>query len=144
MKRRKFGKVLIGTLAAGMLLSQGIPYNVLAENVNTSTLTGIADANSVLKGLTKEQRNALKTLDAKPGFVISPGINTASHENVNVIVEFKQAPAKIEVLKQAAKGKKLALSTAEQKVEASHKEFKSALEQLQKRKMKEKILNLQK
>ncbi|MDM5153437.1 S8 family serine peptidase [Bacillus sp. DX1.1] len=134
MKRRKFGKVLIGTLAAGMLLSQGIPYNVLAENVNTSTLTGIADANSVLKGLTKEQRNALKTLDAKPGFVISPGINTASHENVNVIVEFKQAPAKIEVLKQAAKGKKLALSTAEQKVEASHKEFKSALEQLQKKK----------
>ena len=43
-----------------MLLSQGIPYNVLAEEVNTSTLTGIDDADAILKGLTKEQRNALK------------------------------------------------------------------------------------
>ncbi|WIY61903.1 S8 family serine peptidase [Bacillus arachidis] len=136
MKKRKFGKILIGTLTVGMLLSQGIPYNVLAEEVNTSTLTGIDDANSILKGLTKEQRNALKTLDTKPGFVVSPGINTASPDNVNVIVEFKQAPAKIEVLKQAAKGKRLALSAAEQKVEAAHKGFKSELEQLQKQKDK--------
>ena len=60
MKRGKFGKVLIGTLTVGMLLSQGIPYNVLAEEVNTSTLTGIDDADAILKGLTKEQRNALK------------------------------------------------------------------------------------
>lgn len=51
---------------------------------------------------------------------------------MNVIVEFKQAPSKIEMLKQAAKGKKIALSTAEQKVEASHKGFKTELEQLQK------------
>ncbi|EJQ32728.1 hypothetical protein IEC_05189 [Bacillus toyonensis] len=136
MKRGKFGKILIGTLTVGMLLSQGIPYNVLAEEVNTSTLTGIDDANAILKGLTKEQRNALKTLDTKPGFVISPGINTASPNNVNVIIEFKQAPSKIEVLKQAAKGKKVALSNAEQKVEASHKGFKAELEQLQKNKEK--------
>ena len=57
---RKFGRILIGTLTVGMLMSQGIPYNVLAEEVNTSTLTGIDDASSILKGLTKEQRNALK------------------------------------------------------------------------------------
>ena len=55
MKRGKFGKILIGTLTVGMLLSQGIPYNVLAEEVNTSTLTGIDDANAILKSLTKEQ-----------------------------------------------------------------------------------------
>ena len=60
MKRGKFGRILIGTLTVGMLMSQGIPYNVLAEEVNTSTLTGIDDASSILKGLTKEQRNALK------------------------------------------------------------------------------------
>lgn len=144
MKKGKFGRILIGTLTVGMLMSQGIPYNVLAEEVNTSTLTGIDDASSILKGLTKEQRNALKTLDTKPGFVISPGINTASPDNVNVIVEFKQAPSKIEMLKQAAKGKKIALSTAEQKVEASHKGFKTELEQLQKRKIRGRILKLPK
>ena len=45
----KFGRILIGTLTVGMLMSQGIPYNVLAEEVNTSTLTGIDDASSILK-----------------------------------------------------------------------------------------------
>jgi hypothetical protein len=59
MKRGKFGKVLIGTLTVGMLLSQGIPYNVLAEEVNTSTLTGIDVADSILICLKKEQRNSL-------------------------------------------------------------------------------------
>ena len=49
---------------------------------------------SYIENLTKEQRNALKTLEAEPGFVISPDINTSSPDNVNVIVEFKQAPAK--------------------------------------------------
>lgn len=113
MKGKKSIKILTGALAAGMLLSSAIPYNVLAES--TSKIEGIADAKSVLSGLTKEQRAALKTLDARPEFTISPDVNTTTPDKVNIIVEFKQAPAKIEILKQTAKGKKMTLSAAEKK-----------------------------
>lgn len=136
MKGKKSIKILTGALAASMLLSSGVPYNVLAEN--TSKPAGVTDAKAVLTNLTKEQRHALKTLEAGPGFVISPDINTSTPEKVNVIVEFEQAPAKVEVLKQAAKGKKLTSSAAEQKVEESHHEFKVALQQLQKKRDAEK------
>ncbi|MDM5156904.1 S8 family serine peptidase [Bacillus sp. DX1.1] len=136
MKGKKSIKILTGALAAGMLLSSAIPYNVLAES--TSKIEGIADAKSVLSGLTKEQRAALKTLDARPEFTISPDVNTTTPDKVNIIVEFKQAPAKIEILKQTAKGKKMTLSAAEKKVEESHQEFKGVLQQLQKKKDVEK------
>ncbi|WP_144511622.1 S8 family serine peptidase [Bacillus thuringiensis] len=132
MKRRKKGKLLIGTLAVGMLLSQGIPYNVLAES--PAELKPVDNVETVLKGLSAEQRKALEQLDANPNFTISPDIDTNSHKLVNVIVEFNQAPAKIEVMKQAAKGKKIAATTAQAKVDEEHKVFKQHVESLKSKK----------
>ncbi|PGT17984.1 S8 family serine peptidase [Bacillus cereus] len=132
MKRRKKGKLLIGTLAVGMLLSQGIPYNVLAES--PAELKPVDNVETVLKGLSAEQRKALEQLDANPNFTISPDIDTNSSKLVNVIVEFKQAPAKIEVMKQAAKGKKIAATTAQAKVDEEHKVFKQHVESLKSKK----------
>ena len=76
-----------------MLLSQGIPYNVLAESV--VELKPVDNAEQVLMNLSSEQRKALEQLDASPTFAVSPDINSNSPELVNVIVEFNQAPAKL-------------------------------------------------
>ncbi|WP_410984035.1 S8 family serine peptidase [Bacillus cereus] len=132
MKRGKFGKVLTGTLVAGMLLSQGIPYNVLAESA--VELKPVDNAEQVLMNLSPEQRKALEQLDVSPNFTISPDIDTNSPKLVNVIVEFNQAPAKIEVMKQAAKGKKIAATTAQEKVDEEHKVFKQHVESLKSKK----------
>ncbi|MDM5440905.1 S8 family serine peptidase [Bacillus hominis] len=132
MKRGKFGRVLTGTLVAGMLLSQGIPYNVLAESA--VELKPVDNAEQVLMNLSSEQRKALEQLDVSPNFTISPDIDSNSPELVNVIVEFNQAPAKIEVMKQAAKGKKIAATTAQAKVDEEHKVFKQHVESLKSKK----------
>ncbi|WP_369902127.1 S8 family serine peptidase [Bacillus manliponensis] len=132
MKRRKKGKLLIGTLAVGMLLSQGIPYNVLAES--PITLNPVDNAEKVLTGLSTDQRKALEQLDVNPNFTVSPDIDANSPELVKVIVEFNQAPAKIEVMKQAAKGKKISSATAKAKVDEEHKVFKQHVESLKSKK----------
>ncbi|PFR31058.1 peptidase S8 [Bacillus cereus] len=132
MKRRKKGKLLIGTLAVGMLLSQGIPYNVLAES--QVGLNPVDNAEKVLEGLSADQRKALEQLDVNPNFTISPDIDANSPELVKVIVEFNQAPAKIEVMKQAAKGKKISATTAKAKVDEEHKVFKQHVESLKSKK----------
>ncbi|KEK17070.1 hypothetical protein BAMA_20160, partial [Bacillus manliponensis] len=132
MKRRKKGKLLIGTLAVGMLLSQGIPYNVLAES--PVELNPVDNVETVLKSLSADQRKALEQLDANPNFTISPDIDANSPELVKVIVEFNQAPAKIEVMKQAAKGKKISSSAASAKVDEEHKVFKKHVESLKSKK----------
>ncbi|MEY8348966.1 S8 family serine peptidase [Bacillus cereus] len=132
MKRRKKGKLLIGTLAAGMLLSQGMPYNVLAES--PVKLNSVDNAEQVLTNLSADQRKALEQLDANPNFTISPDIDANSPELVKVIVEFNQAPAKIEVMKQAAKGKKISSSAASTKVDEEHKVFKQHVESLKSKK----------
>lgn len=132
MMRKKITKILTGTLAVGMLLSQGAPYNVLAKS--RFELNPVDHAEEILASLSAEQRNALEQLDAKPNFTISPDINTNSPELVKVIVEFEQAPAKIEVMKQAVKGTKLSSADANEKVEKSHKDFKQHVQSLKSQK----------
>ncbi|RRN69546.1 peptidase S8 [Peribacillus simplex] len=132
MKRKKISKILTGTLAVGMLLSQGAPYNVMAKS--PFELNPVDHAEEILKSLSAEQRKALEQLDATTNFTISPDINANSPELVKVIVEFEQAPAKIEVMKKAAKGKKLSSADANEKVEKAHKDFKQHVQSLKSQK----------
>lgn len=132
MKRKKISKILTGTLAVGMLLSQGAPYNVMAKS--PFELNPVDHAEEILKSLSAEQRKALEQLDATPNFTISPDINENSPELVKVIVEFEQAPAKIEVMKKAAEGKKLSSADANEKVEKAHKDFKQQVQSLKSQK----------
>lgn len=128
MKKGKLGRILLGSaLTASLIASSGIPFNVLAKDQGQTKITNVEE---MLKNLSEEQRRALKELEVGPGFVISPDINVNSPELVNVIVEFKQAPAKVEVMKQAAKGKRLAVTSAKDKVEASHQQFKKEFNKL--------------
>lgn len=117
----KFKPILKGTLIASLLFSAGVPYNAIAEEKIQNSQEKVE---RMLMNLTDEQRKALKELEVSPGFVISPDINQKSSDLVNVIVEFNQAPAKVEVAKQAVKGKKMSLSAAENKVKNDHDTFK--------------------
>lgn len=113
--------ILKGTLIASLLFSAGVPYHAIAEDNFQNSTDNIEHR---LMNLTDEQRKALKELEVSPGFIISPDINQKSSELVNVIVEFKQNPAKVEVAKQAVKGKRISLSSAEMKAKNDHDTFK--------------------
>jgi subtilisin family serine protease len=123
-------QLLTGALATSLLFSATTPFNVFAEK---QTVT-MDEAVKILSALSSEERKALEQLEIGPGFVISPDINTKTAEQVNVIVEFNQAPAQVEVKRESIKGKKLAFSTAKEKVNASHKEFKNYVNFLKARK----------
>lgn len=127
--RKKKIKLLTVSLATSLLLSAGVPYNVKAEA--PLSVKTIADVEQVLINLSKEQREALKQLDVKPYATISPDIDTSNSELINVIVEFNQSPAKIEVMKQAAKGKSTTFANAKAKVEEEHRAFKKHIETMQ-------------
>jgi subtilisin family serine protease len=125
MNKKRSAKILTVALAASLLGTSGIPFNVMAENApGTSKFTQIKDVEETLMSLSDEQRMALKQIEAKPDFEIAPNINTESEGLVDVIVEFKQAPAKVEVMKQAAKGARTTTKAVAEKVEKSHSEFK--------------------
>lgn len=104
----------------------------------------VGDASEVLQGLTKEQRAALKQLDVQTEFVVQPGINVESETPVSVIIEFKQDPAALEMAKSQTKKKrsKLSLAEAEEKVEASHREFKKAIDNLNKVKLSKSTVDI--
>ncbi|MBO9129211.1 S8 family serine peptidase [Bacillus sp. 165] len=127
MQKKTLNRVLAGTLTAGMLASGSVPFNVLAKSDQKSSADNVEQ---VLMKLTDEQRKALEQVEAKPGLVIAPTIDTSSPELVNVIVEFNQAPAKVEVMKQAAKGLRMTTKAAAAKVEEAHSEFKQSFQSL--------------
>ncbi|WP_282137756.1 S8 family serine peptidase [Rossellomorea aquimaris] len=113
--------ILKGTLIASLLLSGGVPSGAIAEgNFQNSP----EKVEQMLMNLTDQQRKALKELEISPGFVISPDINQQSSELISVIVEFNQSPAKVEVAKQAVKGKSMSLSSAKMKAKNEHDTFK--------------------
>ncbi|MBO9130821.1 S8 family serine peptidase [Bacillus sp. 165] len=130
--QKKFNRVLAGALTAGVLATGSVPFNTLAQT--PLEVKQVDNVEQVLMKLTDTQRQALEQLDAKPGFVISPNIDTTSTEQVNVIVEFNQAPAKVEVMKQAAKGLRTTTKAAAAKVEQAHQEFKQSFEALKNQK----------
>jgi hypothetical protein len=79
---------------SALLLSSVTPYNVLAVS---STPIDPFSKDSSAPQLTKEQIAALKHYSIG-GPEISSNIDTSSEEPVRVIVEFKQAPAKVAVM----------------------------------------------
>ncbi|MBM7584483.1 subtilisin family serine protease [Bacillus pakistanensis] len=117
----KMKHIFTGTLIASLLVSAGVPSGAIAEGNFQNKPKNIE---KMLMNLTDQQRKALKELEITPGFIISPEINQKSPELVNVIVEFKQAPAEVEVAKQALKGKKMSLSTATNQAKKEHDTFK--------------------
>ncbi|WP_226682852.1 S8 family serine peptidase [Sutcliffiella horikoshii] len=135
MKKKSSGKVLTIALAMSLFGTSGIPVNVMAEGTpDVPGFTQIKDVENILMNLSDEQRNAIKEIEATPNFDISPNINTQSVGLVDVIVEFHQAPAKVEVMKQAAKGIRTTANEAAIKVEKAHKKFKESFHSMKNKK----------
>lgn len=111
-------------LLAGSLM--GTPTSPIHAQENTK------NAKEILDNLTDEQRAAIEVLDAEVGFTVHPSINQKSDELVELIVEFKQEPAKVEIAKAQLKKERsvISLKNAEKKVEASHSEFNKAIKNL--------------
>jgi len=125
---KKKNRFVTGIVTAGVLFSTALPFNVLAENPINQIDS--SNAQSLLSKLSKEQRQALQTLDANPGFTISPDINTSSSEPVNIIVEFQTAPVKINELKQKEKGLQAAPENIKARIDQEHEEFQKGLKRL--------------
>ncbi|MDF2038407.1 S8 family serine peptidase [Cytobacillus oceanisediminis] len=124
MKKGIAAKVVSVALTASLLGTSGIPFNAMAES--TPEFTKVKDIEKMLINLSPEQRKALNQIEAKPDFEIAPNINTESDGFVDVIVEFNQAPAKVEMMKQAAKGTRITKNAASEKVEKAHRDFKQS------------------
>lgn len=131
MSKRKRLRVLTVVLSIILILSSMLPSIQFVQ-----AKKGTNDVKEILNNLTDEQRNALRELKSEKGFTIQPDINLSSTDPVDVIVEFKQEPAKVEMVKSkvAKKRSAISLDEANKKVEASHKQFKEALKGLKKTK----------
>jgi subtilisin family serine protease len=125
MKNSKFPKV---ALSMGLLLGAAGPIGfdpvVQAESGS--------NAMNVLADLSKEQREALDKLEANRtlrGLQLSRETDLKSEEDITVIVEFEQLPAKAEQIQKSLKGEEVSLEKAKKKVEESHKKFKKDLDE---------------
>ncbi|MBO9128922.1 S8 family serine peptidase [Bacillus sp. 165] len=114
-------------LSAGLLIgpAANINYTSIAHAQTNTT------AESVLAKLTPEQREALQKLEnreLKTGLQLSRDVDLTSNEEVTVIVEFKDFPAKVAQIAKAVKGETLSLTQAKENVEKSHAQFNKDLQ----------------
>ncbi|MFJ7934603.1 S8 family serine peptidase [Sporosarcina sp. NPDC096371] len=118
---------------------------VLFSSLPTSTYSSVAYANvvpsveQVLAELTPEQRKALHQLQVsdQTGLQLGAEVNLESEDEITVIVEFKDKPAKVAVLEEAANGTKLSMAKAQQKADAAHVTFKQDLQTIYKEDVKQ-------
>ena len=133
--KKKYGTLFAVALTTSLIGTSAFPSYTTAERSTAKPeFIQTKEVEHLLKKLSKEQRQAIQQVDAAPTFKISPQINTMSEGMVDVIVEFNQAPAKVEVLKQAAKGVRTSQQEAAQKVERAHTSFKEAFNALKNKK----------
>ncbi|MEH7014141.1 S8 family serine peptidase, partial [Neobacillus niacini] len=123
------------TLSTGVLFSS-FPISNHQPVVKATSTDSIEQ---VLSKLTPEQRQALQKLEvsSQEGLQLSPSVDLESSDNLSVIVEFKDKPAKVAVIEEAANGNSLSLSEAEQKANAAQETFKNDLQTIYKEDLKE-------
>ncbi|PGY13038.1 S8 family serine peptidase [Bacillus sp. AFS031507] len=131
MKNKFVKSAAILTLSTWVLFS-GLPHNISSNSV--ASAQSETSIEQVLSKLTPEQRQALHQLQVNygSGLQLSPGTNLDSSENLSVIVEFKNKPAKTAVLEQAAKGNSLSLADAKKQADADHDRFGKDLQSIYK------------
>lgn len=125
-KRKKVNQVQ-SKVAKVVLAAMLLPAAAFQPTQIAGAATNVNDVKQLLGKLTDEQRRSLNELRPETEFKIQPGINTKTAELVNVIVEFKQEPAKVQRAKQSSP---ISLLAAENNVEASHKQFRKAIQGL--------------
>ncbi|PUB05481.1 S8 family serine peptidase [Paenisporosarcina sp. OV554] len=87
MKRRNkkiLNVIMTGVLASSFMTSYLIPQQKSYAMTNS--------AESILDGLSQEQRQSVKRLTPQEGFVIDPSLLSLKDKTANIIVEFKTEP----------------------------------------------------
>lgn len=99
-------------------------------NVSVAERTKVVE--DLLANLTAEQRAALNQLSTNEttGLQISSDIDLKSNEQIDVIVEFKNKPAKVAKIEASVKGKQLSETEATELVNQDHQVFQSEVGQL--------------
>ncbi|MFF3021334.1 S8 family serine peptidase [Gottfriedia sp. NPDC057948] len=103
-------------------------------SVGSTSQGRISNVEDNLKNLSKEDRNRVhNSVDSSDKEkYLSPNLDTTSTNPVNIIVQFKQDPAKTEVKKSEENGIKVSLDDAKNKVEKSHQTFINKIGQAKK------------
>lgn len=129
MSKQKTKRVMTMSMAMILLAGSLIGTHALPIQAKQNKM----DAKKILSNLTEEQRAAIQELDKEVGFTVHPTINQKSEAPLELIIEFKQDPAKVAVAKGQLQEKRSAVSLQDEKnkVEASHNEFKKAIQQLE-------------
>ncbi|WP_282439842.1 S8 family serine peptidase [Gottfriedia acidiceleris] len=128
MKKMR-AKVFQATAVFALASSSILGYSVVKERPAYASSN---EAESILRTLSDEQRAALQRLDSseiKTGLRLDEDIDLSSDEEVTVIVEFKELPAKVAQLEKAVKGESISLEKAKDNVEKSHTQFKKELQE---------------
>ena len=113
-------------------LSSSFILGSIVQVPTTANAVSYSNTENLLANLTPEQRTALQNLDStelKTGLRLSDDVDLTSEEEVTVIVEFKELPAKVAQIVEASKGESISLEKAKEKVEKSHAEFKKNLQE---------------
>lgn len=127
IKRKIFQATTVLALASSSILGTS-----MITQKPTYAITSESIAEKIMQSLTDEQRAALQNLDStelKTGLRLSDDVDLTSEEEVTVIVEFKELPAKVAQIVEASKGESISLEKAKEKVEKSHAEFKKSLQE---------------
>ncbi|AZN42658.1 S8 family serine peptidase [Paenibacillus albus] len=122
MKQSRWNQLVAKVAVGSMLLSMSLPVYAYASDEHV-------DASRLISQLSYDQNKALHQLKIEQP-VLSPDLNLKSSVPTSVIVEFKQAPAEIEVLKQASEGVRISLREAAENAEDNHETFQKFVQQL--------------
>ncbi|MFJ7935681.1 S8 family serine peptidase [Sporosarcina sp. NPDC096371] len=134
MSKEKKNKKMPTKFAKAMMTALLLPATMFPAMPSVDAANGTIDVKEILNNLTDAQRKSLNKLKVENGFKIDPAINLMSEKPINVIVQFKQEPAKVELAKQKNKPSRSSVAQVEAKVEQSHKQFKEVIQNVNKSK----------
>lgn len=130
-KKSSFPFKVISTsfLAASLLISG--TSQAFGDTKSSSDITNVEQ---YLQQLTKQDRDRIHNSQhlGEQSKYLSPTLDTTSNQEVNIIVQFVQDPAQVDIKKNAEKGTILSLKEANDKVEKSHQSFKGKIGQAKK------------
>lgn len=118
-RKKKFLNVIAtGVLASTLLTSYLMPQQKSYAISNS--------AESILRGLSDEQRQSIKRLTPQEGFIIDPNLLSVKEKTVNVIVELKTSPVENTPQSKLKGGSK----TKKEKIRGEQEYFKNRLTEL--------------
>lgn len=126
-KSKLFKSVTVVGLSLSLLFStiSYSPEKVSGETLGKTTSSSM----EILNNLTDAQRKAMKYLELndKTGLQLPPAVNLDNDEEISVILEFHQKPAKVAQLIASLKGEEVSESKAKSNINLEQKKFKEEL-----------------